>query len=1236
MTRTVAMLNLDMVGAGETLQIDGEGLIGGQLEVGAATYGIPYTRTFQGRSDHVPFREAGVPAAMLIYWPDAYYHTSMDEVDAIDPQKVRTIGVLSAHALTALAKGHVELEQAVERLEASVAAGDRDAFMTLLVRAAGATGASMDSREQSGLAAFRAAQTAWFDNLHSRELTDVTFEPSQIRIADGEALVKLETAYEWAGETHRAPRAAYDVRFVQQDGVWAFAGYGLEVLEGDVVAVDRFSDVPVSASRLLSTTQEAYVSIAADLGAEPIPGTRFTVYPDDDTLRAIAQPAADDEIDWLASSAGLAQIAWGAPVTPAMVSLVLNQMGLPPGEGAWLREGLALHYESGAAETQLSALSAGESLTSWSDFPNLEATSEEEAQVRRSCAWSATEYLLDEYGAEGLQSLCAAWREDGLDGAFERGLGLSTQQFETDWRVERIQPLRADVERIRSSLDDRERAVLEGDVGQFLSTVTTSDPTLRVEERLWFDALTARPILSYSLTADIVGWAPASSEATITVQTRTTISDERSSEVIQDVRFVREEGCWRYAGSVWNERASEHFVLKHQSQDRTEAKRMLTEAEKAYDQVTMDLGAAPPLPQEIKVYKDEEGFRASVPPPVSRSASSWSAEGASIKLWVAEDSDNSLRTAIAHELTRRILLAEGVEIAWIREGVAAFETDRLRPLGAHWGSARRESLVRDAMTQRRDLDWESLSSFDGLSDEEVEVARAQSWSLVAAIVGDHGLDGLRRFIGEAAGSYHLESNLWTALQVDPEDFLPAWREEARTFSAPSELKVLAKGFEVDRAMGHVAVLASPEFAGREAGSPEAEKAATYIAERFSNLGLEPMGDRLTAAMRGTRATTLSEERSYLQWFPISYTHLISSPTLTVLEPDGANRETFTYRRDFIEVSGGGTADGQLIWVSAEDLEGLHFGGSVVLDRARGDSAERARELQSHGASGLIVVGDREPEELRTARGYKDGGEAVGVIPIFEVTPAALDALLDQLGIRPDDLTSTPPALPLGARVRMTLPRAPLTTATTANVLGLVRGSNPELAAELLVVGAHYDHIGRLPDDGYFPGANQNGSGVAAMLEMARVWQAAGYRPARSVLVAAWGAEERSSAGVARYLQDPVIPLTRTVGVISLDSVADGEGYRLWFMGDRDKDLPLTHRLEVSASQLDREAWRRGSSNDGWHALFSREGIPAVKLTWAGSEELAYRLTDTASAIDSKRLANSGEVVTLSVAWLAGR
>jgi Zn-dependent M28 family amino/carboxypeptidase len=1263
-TRTVSMLNLDMVGAGETLQIDGEGPVAAQLEAGAETYGVTYTSTFHGRSDHVPFYGAGVPAAMLIWWPDDFYHTVDDEMDIIRPSKLKAVGVLSAHTMAALAQGQVELEHAVDRLQASVAARDREAFVAMLDPA--------DPDQKAG-------QTAWFDSVWSRGLADFSIQPDQIRVGDREARVKLKVAYHWADGERREPSVSYPARFTERDGTWRFAGPDLDELVGEVVTVARFAGTSVDARALLSTTQQAYVSLVADVGAEPITGTRFITYPDEDALRAIARPAAHEDIAWLVPSAGLAQIAGGEPITPALVSLVLNQMGLPPDQADWLREGLVAHYEDGAAALYLHTLvtadppsslfSPGGSQTHRTGAAA--ATEEEQAGVLRAHAWSAADYLLERYGTEGLRALCAAWGRDGPVIAFEEALGLSAEEFEAAWRAARIQPLRTVAAGIETTIADRERAVLENDEARFLSTVTSSDSVLRAEQRHWFAALSDRsartPVLSHTVSAELVGWMPQGDEARVALRTTTVFSGGQSSQVSCRALFVRELGRWRYAGVDWDQYASEHFLLKVQRHDRAWAEYLLAQAEEAYGQVTGDLRAALPLPLQIKVYEDREQLRESIASLLPEGADSWTAEGQSIKLWLDQGSQPVLTDtqnphileALARGMTHQVLSAQGVDAAWIREGVAAFEADRLRPLGTHWGSAAWQKIVRDAIGSRRILDWGELVSFDHLSSHDLEVARAQSWSLIATIVGDYGLDGLGRFIAEAARPHDMASDLRNALGVDPEAFLAKWRRDAqnlrRTHGAPDELVALARRFDSDRALGDVAALASPEFGGRQAGSPGADKAAAYIAEQFSTLGLQPLGDRPTLSdtlrlpLRHTEpppsgTLTLTGTRSYLQQFPISYTHLITIPTLALLDTKGGESHQFTYRRDFIEVAGRGTVEGQLVWVSVTDLEGLRFDGALVIERDVSNPAQRASELQRHGAAGLIILTDREPEALRTTIGfalsqskdYESGDQAADTIPVFELIQNAFEPLMEQLQVTAADLATAPPALPLDARVRMELPRTSLTTAHTANVLGLLPGSDPRLAHEVLLIGAHYDHVGQLPGGVYFPGANQNASGVAAMLEMARVWQRGGYQPARRVLFAAWGAEETDSAGADHYVSGPIVPLTSTVAVISLDSIADGGGYRLLIHGDSGGDLPLTNRFEVSASRLDRRAWRRGATSEGWHALIGSQAIPTVKLTWAESEDLAYQLTDTVDAIDPERLANSGEILTLAVAWLAGQ
>ena len=159
------------------------------------------------------------PAAMFIWWPDVFYHTPDDEVEVIEPEKLKTVGVLSAHTLAALAEGYVELEQTVERLQARIATGDREAFLE-----------GLDPTDPD----LRAAQAAWFDNLWSRELTGVTIETGLMRVGDGEADVTLRLTYRWADATGREPSVSYDAHFVQRDGTWTFAGYELDELSGDV------------------------------------------------------------------------------------------------------------------------------------------------------------------------------------------------------------------------------------------------------------------------------------------------------------------------------------------------------------------------------------------------------------------------------------------------------------------------------------------------------------------------------------------------------------------------------------------------------------------------------------------------------------------------------------------------------------------------------------------------------------------------------------------------------------------------------------------------------------------------------------------------------------------------------------------------------------------------------------------------------------------------------------------
>lgn len=1239
LTQTIAVLNLDMVGAGEALQIDGEALVGPQLLASSELYGITTTLFAGGRSDHVSFVEARVPAAMLIYWPDEAYHTPSDGLEAVQPDRLRGAGVLSAHTLAVLADGYPELERAVARLEATIAAGDREAFLE-----------GLDPAEPD----LRATQAAWLDGMWSRGLAEVQMRPRQIRLGDGEAWVTLDAAYAWSDGPRQSPMS-YDVRFVDRNGTWFYAGYELETASDDLMTVECFPRVPWTATELLTTTRQVYESLFSSLGLQPISGTRIVYYSSPEQMRLSTRPA-DEEVGWRVSAGGLVELTSVYPITPALVSLALSEMGLPPGAAPWLREGMVLQTDDGARERYLRTLATSDALTSPLAVVSVDDLPEVDRLPFRAQSWSMTAYLLERYGIDGLQDLCAAWGRTGdADAAFERGLGLTAEAFRDSWLAEWITPLRAAAAAIQSTVDARVDAVLSDDPVAFMATVDPADPVLRTEEQNWFADLRVHPIVSYTSTVRSVDWSPGEDEAIASLAVSAVVSGSAATRSTQyDARFVRDGGRWLYADLAWEVAESEHFLLRHQGHDLVWAQQILDLAEEAYERIVTDPDVQLPLPIEIKLYDDEEVFRGRVSLSLPDWVTARSEPGEAIRLSLGDDADWMIQRAIGYQLVRLVLNSQGLESAWLREGLATFETGRLRPLGAHWAAGEHMPLVQEAVRRHEELSLDALASFEDLTDDQLELAHSQSWSMVAYIVERYGLDGVRRLVASTVDSGDVRRAFGDVLGTDAETLLEDWREYMWSGGTPGELVPLAQRFDPQRALAQIEILSSPAYGGRAPGTEGAERAAGYIAERFAALGLEPLGDPLPDSEAG--------ERGYLQTFPISVTQILSVPVLFVTDVSGAPLREFTYREELMEVVGEGVGAGELVLLqSGASLEGMRFAGAVALERDVDDPIERATDLQARGASGLVVVSDAglasegpgasEGEAAVLSPYWRRQAEAYAwleetetpaspllqmsaiTIPVVQITTAAFDDLTTLLGLEEWDLVRAPPALPLGVQAHLSISRSPFTTTLSANVLGLLPGSDPELADEVLLLGAHYDHVGQAADGLVYPGANHNASGVAAMLEMARVWRSADYRPARSVLFAVWGAEELGSAGLVTYLRSPAVPITNTVAVIGMDGIGGGEGYRLLFYGTRDDDMSIIYPLEAGAGLLERRAWRRGSAGEGWHQAFRAAGIPTTWLIWDGAEQSFYLPTDTAESIDPDRLATSGEILTLTATWL---
>jgi Zn-dependent M28 family amino/carboxypeptidase len=113
------------------------------------------------------------------------------------------------------------------------------------------------------------------------------------------------------------------------------------------------------------------------------------------------------------------------------------------------------------------------------------------------------------------------------------------------------------------------------------------------------------------------------------------------------------------------------------------------------------------------------------------------------------------------------------------------------------------------------------------------------------------------------------------------------------------------------------------------------------------------------------------------------------------------------------------------------------------------------------------------------------------------------------------------------------------TFTTQNVAGLIEGADPTLKREVMIVGAHYDHDGEAYGQIWY-GADDNGSGTAALLELAEAFGNGFAKPARSVLLCAWAGEEKGLLGSRYYVSHPLFPLERTVAMFQLDMIGRNE------------------------------------------------------------------------------------------------
>lgn len=381
---------------------------------------------------------------------------------------------------------------------------------------------------------------------------------------------------------------------------------------------------------------------------------------------------------------------------------------------------------------------------------------------------------------------------------------------------------------------------------------------------------------------------------------------------------------------------------------------------------------------------------------------------------------------------------------------------------------------------------------------------------------------------------------------------------------------------VDRLQQVISYLASDALEGRRTGTPGANDAAHYIAGEMNRYGLRP-GIQIARPAR-TRGENLSR---YLQPFPYVASVALGKTNLFSVNPGRADDiAQFPVGADWMPLgfsSNGEVKSAEMVFagygISSAELKYDDYAVSNVKDRVAivfagtpdGDNPHgqfvtagqirfKAAAARAAGARALLIIADEEKlKDDRLSRlSYDNAGEAgIPVIGISRQMAAKLFGSADTnlLDYEKAADARTVAATPSSAALRSPMRGHTLNITTDVvrrvspsfNVVGILPGSDPKLKGETVVIGAHYDHLGRGGEGSLAPregdihhGADDNASGVAGLLELARMLSS--HKPRRTVVFIAFSGEEEGLIGSNFYVNHPIVPLQNTVAMINMDMI----------------------------------------------------------------------------------------------------
>ena len=371
----------------------------------------------------------------------------------------------------------------------------------------------------------------------------------------------------------------------------------------------------------------------------------------------------------------------------------------------------------------------------------------------------------------------------------------------------------------------------------------------------------------------------------------------------------------------------------------------------------------------------------------------------------------------------------------------------------------------------------------------------------------------------------------------------------------------------------VKTLASPSFFGRGYVNNGSQKAANFVEGKFKEYGLKPFNNK------------------YQQYFNINVN---TFPTVVELSIDDTKMET---GKDFIVESISGSSKGKytLLWVDStnfpqiiEEMKSMRLGSSTafVLDNKgiyNKDSLALFQEFKYY-LSSLGPVITLEDKKFTWSVGHQNAKNAIISILRTKIRKSTKEITLNIENIFEENYTSS-------------------------NVIGYVEG---RCKKKYLVFSAHYDHLGMMGQDTYFPGANDNASGTAMMLYLAKYYST--HKPKYNLVFMSFGAEEAGILGSKYYTENPLFPLEKIKFLTNLDLAGTGdEGITVVNATLHKKEFKKLGKINLKKHYLEKVKLRGPAANSD-HYWFTQKGVPAFFIYTLGGIKAYHDVFDKSETL----------------------